>query len=129
MNYSMANSAMRQYQQVKTDAGMEDASPHRLVQMLMEGALERIAAARGHMVRGETARKGEQIGKAIGIIGGLREGLDEEAGGELVRNLDALYGYMERRLVQANLSSDPTILDEIAGLLREIKTAWDAIGG
>ncbi len=129
MNYSVASSAMRQYQQVKTDAGMEDASPHRLVQMLLEGALERIAAARGHMLRGETARRGEQIGKAIGIIGGLREGLDEEVGGDMVRNLDALYSYMERRLVQANLSSDPALLDEIAGLLREIKSAWDTIGG
>ena len=125
MNHPTA--ALRQYQQVKTGAAVEGANPHQLIQMLYEGALERIAAARGHIQRGETARKGEQIGKAIGIIGGLREGLNEEAGGEIAGNLASLYEYMERRLFQANLESNTAILDEVAGLLREIKTAWDGI--
>lgn len=126
MNHSMA--ALRQYQQVKTGAAVETANPHRLIQMLFEGALERIANAKGHLQRGEVAQKGEQIGKAIGIVGGLRGSLNDEAGGEIARNLEALYEYMERRLLQANLESNPAILDEVAGLLREIKIAWDAIG-
>ena len=119
--------ALRQYQQVKTDTSTEDANPHRLVQMLYEGALERIAAAKGHIQRGEMARKGEMIGKAITIIGGLRGGLKVEAYPEMIANLDALYDYMTRRLLQANLASDPEILDEVTVLLRELKEAWDAI--
>jgi flagellar protein FliS len=95
--------------------------------MLFEGALERLASAKGHLQRNEIASKGEQIGKAINIIGGLHDSLNLEAGGELARNLDVLYDYMQRRLLQANQKSDPAVLDEVAGLLRELKAGWDAI--
>lgn len=70
--------ALRQYQKVGAQAQTSEASPHRLVQMLMEGGLDRIAQARGAIDRKDIAAKGEAIGKAIGIIGGLREGLDLE---------------------------------------------------
>ncbi|WP_439889031.1 flagellar export chaperone FliS [Pseudomonas sp. MBLB4123] len=120
--------AMRQYQNVNTQTQVADASPHRLIQMLMEGGLARIAQARGAMERGQTALKGELIGKAIGIVGGLREGLDLRQGGELAANLDSLYQYMVTRLLQANAKNDPAPLEEVAGLLREVKTGWDAIG-
>ncbi len=122
-----ASKAMQQYAQVGTRTGIEDATPHRLVQMLMEGALDRIAAAKGHMSRGETARKGEYIGLAISIIDGLRAALDREAGGEIAQNLEGLYDYMCRRLLEANLNNDVGILDEVGRLMGAIKTAWDAI--
>ena len=120
--------ALRQYQRVNAQSGVAYASPHRLIQMLMEGALERIAVAKGCIQRQDIAAKGEQIGKAIDIIGGLRDGLNSDAGGEIAVNLDALYDYLQRRLLQANLNSDITILDEVADLLRPIKEAWDTIG-
>ena len=120
--------ALRQYQQINTQSGVAYASPHRLIQMLMEGALERIATAKGYIQRGEIALKGEQIGKAIAIIGGLRDGLNAEAGGKMATDLDALYDYMQRRLLEANLGSDTAMLDEVADLLRPIKEAWDSIG-
>ncbi|HPF58150.1 MAG TPA: flagellar export chaperone FliS [Candidatus Competibacteraceae bacterium] len=119
--------ALQQYQQVNTQSGVAYASPHRLIQMLMEGALERIATAKGYIQRQDIVAKGEQIGKAIDIIGGLREGLNHEAGGEIAANLDALYDYLQRRLLEANLNSDVAILDEAADLLRPIKEAWDTI--
>lgn len=121
--------ALQQYQQVNAQTGVAYASPHRLIQMLMEGALERIAVAKGCIQRQDIAAKGEQIGKAINIVGGLRDGLNLEAGGELAANLDALYDRMQRRLLEANLRSDIAILDEVAELLRPVKEAWDAIGG
>lgn len=123
-----AMSAMRQYQTVNTQAQAVDASPHRLIQMLMEGGLTRIAQARGAMERKQTALKGEFIGKAIGIIGGLREGLDLQKGGELGANLDSLYQYMLSRLFEANVKNDTVLLDEVAGLLRNVKSGWDVIG-
>ena len=122
------NTALRQYQQIDAQSAAAFASPHRLIQMLMEGALERIAVAKGCIQRNEIAAKGEQIGKAIDIIGGLREALNLEAGGELAANLEALYEFMQRRLLEANLHSDVAILDEVADLLRPIKEGWDAIG-
>ena len=123
-----AMTAMRQYQNVNTQAQAVDASPHLLIQMLMEGGLTRIAQARGAMEREQTSMKGELIGKAIGIISGLREGLDLQQGGELAANLDSLYQYMVSRLLEANVKNDAAPLDEVAGLLRNVKTGWDAIG-
>lgn len=120
--------AMRQYQSVNTQAQAVDASPHRLIQMLMEGGLTRIAQASGAMARQQTALKGELIGKAIGIVTGLRQGLDLAQGGELAGNLDNLYQYMVSRLLQANAQNDATALEEVATLLRDVKTGWDAIG-
>lgn len=122
-----AMTALRQYQSVNTQAQVFEASPHRLIQMLMEGGLSRLAQARGALERGQVALKGELIGKAIGIIGGLREGLDLQQGGELAANLDGLYDYMVNRLVEANLKNDGALLDEVAELLRNIKTGWDGI--
>lgn len=122
-----AMAALRQYQTVNTQAQLSDASPHRLIQMLMEGGLSRLAQARGAMQYGQVAAKGELISKAIGIIGGLREGLNLQSGGEIAANLDRLYEYMIARLVEANLSNDVALIDEVAGLLRNVKSGWDAI--
>lgn len=122
-----AFSAMQQYQSVNNQAQAASADPHRLIQMLMEGGLTRLAQARGAMEREQTALKGELISKAIGIVGGLRQGLDLEKGGEIAVNLDRLYDYMTRRLMQANVENDPAILEEVSSLLREVKDGWDAI--
>lgn len=122
-----AMKAMKQYQQVSLEARVAEASPHGLIQLLMQGGLERLAQARGAIERGQLAERGELISKAIGIVGGLREALNPEAGGELALNLDRLYAYMTERLLEANRNGDAAILDEVSGLLREVKLGWDAI--
>ncbi len=120
--------ALRQYQQVDKQTVITDADPHRLIQMLMEAVQESLIKAKGHMERGEVADKGVQISRAIGCINGLRGSLKSEAGPEMAANLDALYDYMERSLVEANLKSDTDIVDEVIDLLLPVKEAWDAIG-
>ncbi|MDD0974562.1 flagellar export chaperone FliS [Pseudomonas fontis] len=120
--------ALRQYQKVNGVAQTSEASPHRLVQMLMQGGLDRIAQAKGAMARNDIAQKGILIGKAIGIVGGLREGLDLESQAETLVDLDNLYAYMSKRLVEANVQNDPEILNEVARLLITVKEGWDAIG-
>lgn len=121
-------SAVQSYSNVKVHSGVESASPHRLIQMLFEGALERIAQAKGAMVQNQIARKGELIGKAIAIVGGLQGSLNDKEGGSLAVNLDELYDYIIRRLTQANFENNTDYLDECGRLLSEIKTAWDTIG-
>lgn len=123
-----AMAAMRQYQQVGVKAQVTEADPHRLIQMLMQGGLDRIAQARGAMLRQAYAEKGALIGKAINIVGGLRDVLDKEAGGELAENLERLYEYMTMRLFEASRHNDVSKLDEVASLLSEVKSGWDAIG-
>jgi flagellar secretion chaperone FliS len=122
-----AVAAMKQYKQVSVHSGIMDASPHRLVQMLMEGALEKIALARGYMANNEIANKGENIGKAIAIVDGLQASLNKDLGGEIAANLGHLYNYMQQRLVVANLRNDKSILDEVASLMADIKMGWDGI--
>jgi len=90
-------------------------------------ALTRIAEAKGSIERGETARKGEQIGKALAIVEGLLMSLDGEKGGEIAENLTRLYDYMARNLVKANLQDDAAALDEVSSLIRELKDGWEAI--
>lgn len=89
--------------------------------------MSRLAQAKGAMLHGQQAVKGELISKAIGIIGGLREGLDSQQGGEIAANLDRLYEYMVLRLVEANIGNDVALIDEVAELLRNVKSGWDAI--
>lgn len=126
MNATLRN-ALRQYSTVGVRSGVEDASPHRLIQMLMEGALARIAAAIGHLEHGDVAEKGQSISVAISIIGGLQASLDAGKGGELAGNLDRLYDYMSRRLLDANAQNDRSALEEVHRLLSGIKEAWDAV--
>ncbi|BFO05405.1 flagellar export chaperone FliS [Pseudomonas guariconensis] len=120
--------ALRQYQKVNSVAQTSEASPHRLVQMLMQGGLDRLAQAKGAMARNDIPQRGILIGKAIDIIGGLREGLDLENHADSLTDLDNLYSYMSRRLVEANVKNDPAIIDEVARLLITVKEGWDAIG-
>lgn len=127
MKQTLSHSPINQYIQVNAHSSTSDASPHRLIQMLLGGALDRIAVAKGHMIRGNIAEKGRYIGLVISIIEGLRISLDKPNGGEIAENLDDLYEYMTRRLAEANLKNDEGMLDEITKLLNEIKTGWDAI--
>ncbi len=115
------------YGEVAVSSDVAYASPHRLVQMLMEGALDKIATAKGYIERGEHEGKSRHISWAISIINGLRSSLDLEQGGEIANNLDDLYDYMTRRLMDAVASNDTAILDEVSSLMTEIKSAWDAL--
>ena len=117
------------YANVGIETGVSSASPHKLVVMLFDGALTAVASAIQLINVGNIPAKGQSISKAISIIeSGLRASLDKTVGGSIAINLDALYGYMSSRLVTANLKNDVSVLEEVHGLLMELKTAWDAIG-
>lgn len=119
--------ALAQYRKINTESGIESASPHRLIQMLMNGALDRLAQAKGALERKDIPGKGLLLGKAISILSGLQASLDKSKSAEITANLDALYDYMQRRLLEANIKNDVTMIDEVSGLLRTVKSAWDEI--
>lgn len=121
------SSALNSYSDYGYNSEIEYADPHRLIQMLFEGALKRIAFAKGAMQRKQIAEKGKFISQTIEIVGGLRASLDTENGGDIAANLESLYEYISRRLVTANLKNSEEILDEVTGLLLDVKVAWDAI--
>nr|WP_180202856.1 flagellar export chaperone FliS [Pseudomonas sp. SbOxS1]NYU02402.1 flagellar export chaperone FliS [Pseudomonas sp. SbOxS1] len=121
--------ALRAYQKVNSHAQISEASPHRLIQMLYEGGLDRLAQAKGAIARGDIAQKCLMITKSIDIITGLRQGLHEEKAEDpaSIQQLDSLYEYMNSQLLKANVSSDPEIIDEVVRLLTTLKSGWDAI--
>jgi len=118
---------VNQYTNVHNESGLADASPHHLIQMLMEGFLARVNAAKGAMARSDMELKAVYISRAMAIVGGLSESIDLEKGGEIAVNLSQLYNYMSNRLLQASRENDEQILDEVASLMKEIKEGWDAI--
>lgn len=112
------------YKQVNRYSALEDASPHKLVDMLYTGALEQVSIAKGQIQRHEVAGKGHSLSKAISILEELRRTLDLKQGGELAENLHALYEYMKDRLLKANLKSDEAILEEVERLLGRLQDGW-----
>lgn len=123
----MNTDAMAAYQTTQAHSGVEGASAHRLITLLLEGAVERIAKAKGHMERGERGPQGELIGKVIDIVASLDAYLDVEKGGEVAQNLESLYDYMVRKLFDANKNSSLDELSEVESLLLEIREGWVGI--
>jgi flagellar secretion chaperone FliS len=126
--FGTAQRAIDAYTNVGLETGVEAADPHKLVLMLYEGALLALVEARLHMVRRDTAAKGQALSKAVTIIdNGLKASLDIEAGGELGERLAGLYDYMSERLLQANLHNRPELIDEVSRLLTELRGAWEQV--
>ena len=127
--YSASRYGTSAYAQIGLETGVLAASPHKLILMLFEGARIALASALVHMKNGEITAKGEAISKAITIItSGLQASLQIKAGGELGERLNALYDYMSRRLLEANLYNRPEYIEEVVRLLGELNEAWEAIG-
>ncbi len=124
---SQSRIALKHYAAVQVQSSLAEASPHRLTAMLFDGALERIARARGHLQRGELAAKGELISAVIAIVGELAGSLRRDAAPELVDRLAALYDYILRRLSEANAGNHEQPLDEVSLLLGTLAEAWRAI--
>jgi len=127
MSYANLRNKVSAYNQVGVQSEVLDASPHRVIQMLMSGALDKIAIAKGALERDELNAVGSNISWAISIIDGLRMSLDKSLDNDIVNNLDSLYEYMNTTLLEANIQKDVQKLDEVGKLLSEIKAGWDAI--
>jgi flagellar protein FliS len=121
-------SSLAAYHSVSVHGGVANADAHGMVQMLLDAAAERMATARGCIERGEIARKANLLHSCVTLIAELRGSLNMTDGGPLAQNLSALYEYMTRQLLMANVESDVQKITEVLGLLNEIRGAWIAIG-
>lgn len=119
--------AMHQYQSVSAQTSVVDVDKHKLIELLFDGALERINMAKARIQAKDYEGKNRLINKSIEIVAGLRSFLDIEKGQELAQNLSDLYQYCERRLLQANMKNDIEALDEVVGHIRKIREGWAGI--
>jgi flagellar protein FliS len=128
MAFTPNSAKLAAYRSTSVHSGLEASDPHRLIVMLMDGALDRLATARGIMLNGTgSAEKAQLLHRAVAIIDELRNSLNLKAGGDISRNLDSLYDYMCMRIMQANGSNKPEWLDEVSRLLGEVRAAWLAM--
>ena len=112
---------------LKMEAAGDSLTPHAVIQLLLDGALERIDDAALHLRCGREEEAGRLMERAIGIINGLRESLDFDLGGDIAQQLDQVYSYVIARLLGAEADTGEFILAESSKLLSELKAGWDAI--
>ncbi|HDX4050364.1 TPA: flagellar export chaperone FliS [Enterobacter soli] len=118
------------YAKIEVESAVMSASQHQLVIMLFDGALSALVRARLFLQDGNIPAKGLALSKAINIIeNGLKVGLVENNGDELTQNLIALYAYMVRRLLHANVNNDANAIEEVENLLRNIADGWKEVAG
>lgn len=124
----MSNSAaVNAYNSVQGGIAAEVATPQRLVQLLFHALMKDLHQAKGFMERGQLAEKAQCISKAVDIIITLNGAIDMDAGGEISANLRSLYQYSLQKLIQSNADNNKKQLEEVIGLMGEIKSAWDSI--
>lgn len=123
----MYQKGAKEYSQVSLHTEVMEADPHKLIQLLLEGALTRLSLEKSFIEKGDIEAKNEKIGRTIDIICALQESLDHEKGGDVSANLERLYDYMTRRLFDANRLNDIDIVNEVMSLLLEVKSGWEGI--
>ena len=127
---SVSSRSASAYQRINVETAVSEASPHQLVNLLLEGLLQNVGAARVALKRGDIAGKGKKINNAVRIIDeGLRPALDLAKGGDIAANMNGLYGYCSLRLTEANLRNDDAALEDVIRVIEPIADGWKQIGG
>ena len=117
---------LKAYKATSITADLAVADPHRVIQLMMQGFLERLAQAKGAIERRDMEAKAVAVSKAQGLLHGLQDALDMSQG-ELAENLYRLYSYMDERIWDASLALDSTPIDEVMALMVTIKSGWDQL--
>lgn len=122
--YTGYQDKLKNYASLELQSRIDTASPYELIDMLLQGAKTRISSAIFCIQRDQIKEKCEHISKAISIIDGLRTSLDHERGGDIAANLESLYDYTQRILMEANLRNDIGKLEESHKLINTVHDAW-----
>ncbi len=116
--------AIESYSSGSTATQAAVANRVELIQMLFDGLIDSLSAARGHIERQSIEEKSKALTRASRIVVGLQAALDLDKGGELAANLNELYSYIVRRLLHVNVHNDLEALKEVHSLVTEVREAW-----
>ncbi|TKB58228.1 flagellar export chaperone FliS [Ferrimonas aestuarii] len=119
--------SLKAYSKMSVDSQKAEASPHKVVQLLLGGSIDKLIQAKLCIETKQISKKGELTGRTVEILTHLKAALDFEKGGEIADNLSALYEYAIRRITEANAENSGEKLDEVIDLLKTVKEGWDAI--
>lgn len=123
----MYNKGLKAYNSVGVNHQAATADPHRVIQMLLQGALDKMAYTKGAIERKDYAEKAKNITKSVAIVSALQAALDMKVNAEVTENLYDLYSFVIEHLTQASVDNDVQKLDESIYIIRQIKEGWDAI--
>lgn len=127
MYLSVNNRVASAYTRVGVATSVQSADPHELVNLIFNGLLETLNAAKGAMERQDVPTKGKAISKAVRLLDeGLKAALSPE-GGELTHNLTNLYNYCIRRLTEANIHNEVSGIEEVQSLIEPVAESWRSI--
>ncbi|MBN1850778.1 MAG: flagellar export chaperone FliS [Deltaproteobacteria bacterium] len=106
---------------------VETAGKVELIIMCYDKAIQSLAQSKAHYQSHEYELKARRLQKALDIINELQGCLDLEQGGQIARNLDAIYTYTTQRLLIGDIKGNLAAFDEVIHILGELKDAWQAI--
>lgn len=115
---------LKAYKQIDRESAIIASDPHTIISMLFNGIFESISVAKGAIERKELELKSQQLSKAMSIIRSLQDCLDHDSQPKISDNLYQLYGYCVERLLDASVSLDIAVLDEVVELLKPLCDAW-----
>lgn len=122
-----AHRARQSYAAIDTSTRTEQASPHRLIELLYDELLSCLRQAVIALGKGDLALKSNRLSKALSVLHGLEAGLDFNRGGEVARSLGNVYGYIRQEVMAANAGNDPVRLAAALESAGEIADAWKQI--
>ncbi len=111
-------------QQRYLEIQIQTATPEKLVTLLYDGAIRFMSQAKLHIQQSDLEKANNSIIRAQDILFELKATLNMDAG-EIAANLDSLYDFMINALVEANIKKDQAKIDEVIGLVSELRDTWN----
>lgn len=124
MNMAMRNKFVQQYASNFVETAVSEATPHKLVEMMYDGAIKNLTLAKVFIEQENYGKKAEHSNKVLAIINSLRDGVDMEKGGDVAENLFSLYDYCYRRVIEASSKNNVVMMDEVLDHLKTLNDAW-----
>ncbi len=113
-----------QYSKAYQSAAVSTVDQRKLIVMMYEGAIKFLTISVDKIGKGEFYDAHTNLVRAKSIIAELLASLNLEKGGDIAENLQRLYTYMFNELIEANLNKDTARIENVTGLLRELRDGW-----